>query len=759
MEEIKGLTQKEIEERIKKNEINEKMKSNAQTYVDIIKNNLFTFFNLINIILFSLVLYTKEYKNGLFIFIILSNIIIGLFLEIKAKKTLEKLAILSKNTIEVIRDGKIQEIDIHKIVLDDIIILKTNEQIPCDSILIEGYLECNEALITGESNVIIKKPNDFLYSGSLVVGGKAYAKVTAVGENNYVNKILKEAKKKKQTESEIRDANNKILKIISYIIFPLGIVLCIKTLIFGHEDLNIAINSSVAAILGMIPEGLILLTSIALALGAIKLAKNQTLVQDLYAIEMLARVDVLCCDKTGTLTYGKMSVEKIINKNENLEKLEHYFNDITDENATAQALKDHLTLKKGWKIQKIIPFSSEKKYSMITYENETLIFGAPTNIFYTLDKEDKKIIDDYMQQGKRVLVFASTNEKINEENILQVDKKLEAIIVVSDLLKKETPHIMNYFQRQEVEVKIISGDDPITVSNIAKEANIKNIKAVDLLTKTDEEVEELAIDYNVFGRVKPEQKKIIIKALKRAGKTTAMTGDGINDVLALKEADCSIAMENGSSACKNVSSLVLLDSNFEHLPQIVDEGRRVINNLQRSSSLFLSKTIFSVLLSILTIIFIKTYPFIPIQLTLLSSLTIGIPAYFLALEPTYKKINKNYLQTILKNAFPGGISSIFIIVMIHIYAYFLKLDQITISTLSVVGVAGSMFITLYNIAKPLNIIRIIIILSMLFLFIIAVIFFKSFFSLINLNIIDLLFCMLLIVLAFFIQNIIKNKHN
>ena len=754
---IEGLTNKEVEIKIKNQEINQKMKSNAQTYIDILKNNLFTIFNFINLILFILVLYTKEYKNGLFITIILSNIIIGLFLEIKAKRTLEKLSILSKNTIEVMRNGQIKEIDIHQLVLDDIIVLKTNEQIPCDSILIDGYLECNEALITGESNVIVKKEQDFLYSGSLVVGGKAYAKIIAVGEKNYVNKILKEAKKKKQTESEIRNANNKILKIISYIIFPLGIIICGKTIFFGHENINMAINSSVAAILGMIPEGLILLTSIALALGAIKLAKNQTLVQDLYAIETLARVDVLCCDKTGTLTYGKMSVEQIINYNKNLDKLEHYFHDIPDDNATAQALKDYLTLKGGWQSKEIIPFSSERKYSAIIYENETLIFGAPSCIFNEFDSKTKEIINKYMNEGKRVLLLASTKENILNKKILEIEKQIEAIIVLSDMLKKETPEIMKYFQKQEVEVKIISGDDPITVANIAKEAKINNVKAIDLSTKTDEEVKNLAIEYNVFGRVKPEQKRIIIKALKNAGKTTAMTGDGINDVLALKEADCSIAMENGSSACKNVSSLVLLDSNFVHLPQIVDEGRRVINNLQRSSSLFLGKTIFSVLLSMLTIIFIQTYPFIPIQLTLLSSLTIGIPAYFLALEPTYKKINKNYLKTIVNNALPGGISSIIIIVLIHIYSYIFKVEQLTISTISVIGVGSCMFVSLYNIASPLNLLRVIIITTMVILFVIAISFIGSFFGLVQLNFEQSIFCVILFVIAWFIQKIIKNK--
>lgn len=701
-----GLSTAEVNQRISNGKINTVDNKITKSYKQIFLNNTITFFNILNAALLGLVLFVGSYKNTLFILVIIINTIAGIYQEIKAKRTLDRLSILTTSHVEVIRDDELKEIDIDQIVLDDYIVLTTGAQIPTDSILIDGHMETNESLITGESDPVLKQNGDTLYSGSFITSGKGICKVIHVGDDNYMNQITQEAKRLKKHNSELNRCLNKILKYVSIVILPIGGLLFLKQFFYGNQTFNNSIVSTVAAILGMIPEGLVLLTSVALTLSVLRLAKQNTLVQELFCIETLARVDVLCLDKTGTITEGTMKVEFDV-KMSNVDISEivgNLMHSLTDVNVTAQALKEHYQTKTNFNPYFVIPFSSDRKYSGTSYFNRgTYYIGAYQFLFPKGNEELEEKCVDYASEGYRILVLAHTDEVMSNE-ALPVDLEPLGIIVLSDVIRKDAKETLAYFNEQGVDLKVISGDDPITVSSIAKRAGLNNAHHyVDATTlSTSEEIAEALNKYSVFGRVTPQQKKAMVVALKQQGHTVAMTGDGVNDVLAFKEADCSIAMASGSDAAKNAANLVLLDNNFDAMPHIVDEGRRVINNITMSASMFLIKTIFSALIAISTIFFGQAYPFEPIQLSLISACGVGIPTFFLTYEANFARVEGNFLETVLEKSFPSAFTIAIGATLITNIGLALNYDPNMLSTVCVLFTGWNYTIALLKIYRPLT---------------------------------------------------------
>ena len=747
-----GLSNEQVNERIKLNLLNIDTSIPTKSIKQIIFKNFFTLFNFINLFLGLAVFFVGSYKNLLFLIIIVLNTAISTYQEIHSKKIIDKLSILSSSKSTVIRNGKKEEISINNIVLDDIILFKSGNQVVTDSIIKDGTVEVNESFITGESDTITKENGDMLLSGSFIVSGTCTAQVEHIGTKNYVSKISSEAKYVKKINSEIMLSLQKIIKTLSFLIVPIGILLFINQYNL-NSNLQTAVVSTVAAIIGMIPEGLVLLTSTVLALSVIKLSKNNVLVQELYCIETLARVDTLCLDKTGTLTEGTMEVKKVINKNIDMHDFENilsnFANISTDNNPTILAIKDkfsnnsceHTLDNPNYSNTKctknFIPFSSSKKWSAIISNNNSYIIGAPEFVLqenFNLYKDEiEKYSNDY-----RVLVVAFSNSNL-ENNELPEHVDLLGYILISDKIRKEAKDTLKYFASNNVDIKIISGDNPITVSKIAKEVGLKNYSSyIDVSTlKTFNEIKLAVSKYTIFGRVSPSQKKQIILALKEKGKTVAMTGDGVNDVLALKEADCSIAMANGSDATKSVSQLVLLDSNFATMPKVVSEGRRTINNIQRSASLFLVKTIYSTLLSIFFLFSKGAYPFIPIQLTLISAATIGIPSFILALEPNTEKIKGKFLKNIFKNAVPTAITVVINILTIYFLNKCGSISDNIYSSLCVFSTAFCGIVLLFKLSKtnkndtiklPFSPFRLCLAFAMLLIIIFGLEIFKNLFS-------------------------------
>lgn len=701
-----GLSTAEVNQRISNGKINTVDNKITKSYKQIFLNNTITFFNILNAALLGLVLFVGSYKNTLFILVIIINTIAGIYQEIKAKRTLDRLSILTTSHVEVIRDDELKEIDIDQIVLDDYIVLTTGAQIPTDSILIDGHMETNESLLTGESDPVLKQNGDTLYSGSFITSGKGICKVIHVGDDNYMNQITQEAKRLKKHNSELNRCLNKILKYVSIVILPIGGLLFLKQFFYGNQTFNNSIVSTVAAILGMIPEGLVLLTSVALTLSVLRLAKQNTLVQELFCIETLARVDVLCLDKTGTITEGTMKVEFDV-KMSNVDISEivgNLMHSLTDVNVTAQALKEHYQTKTNFNPYFVIPFSSDRKYSGTSYFNRgTYYIGAYQFLFPKGNEELEEKCVDYASEGYRILVLAHTDEVMSNE-ALPVDLEPLGIIVLSDVIRKDAKETLAYFNEQGVDLKVISGDDPITVSSIAKRAGLNNAHHyVDATTlSTSEEITEALNKYSVFGRVTPQQKKAMVVALKQQGHTVAMTGDGVNDVLAFKEADCSIAMASGSDAAKNAANLVLLDNNFDAMPHIVDEGRRVINNITMSASMFLIKTIFSALIAISTIFFGQAYPFEPIQLSLISACGVGIPTFFLTYEANFARVEGNFLETVLEKSFPSAFTIAIGATLITNIGLALNYDPNMLSTVCVLFTGWNYTVALLRIYRPLT---------------------------------------------------------
>lgn len=658
-----GLTEEEVKQRQEKGLVNYDTTIPTKSIKKILFDNFFTLFNFLNLFLGMAIFLVGSYKNMLFLGIAIINTAISTIQEIHSKKVVDKLSIIASSKTKVIRNGKKQEIPIHELVLDDIVEFHTGNQIATDSVILEGNVQVNESFITGEPNSIYKKEGDRLLSGSYIVSGKCIARVEHIGEENYTAKISSGAKYVKKVNSEIMNSLKRIIRFLTFAIIPIGVAMFFTQLQVEEFTFQEAVVKSVAAVIGMIPEGLVLLTSTVLAVSVIRLSKSKVLVQELYCIETLARVDTLCLDKTGTLTEESMEVKNYISVNQNQKEMNNILANIAkfseDENATIEAIRKYFTkIEEEWVPAQKIAFSSKNKWSGINFEKEgTYLLGAPEFILKEELKNYKDTINQYAKDY-RVLVLAYSPNKISNN---ELPEKVELIgyVLLLDKIRKEAKQTLRYFKKQGVDIKIISGDNPITVSKIAKQVGIENYdQYVDMTTIEDEqEIEKVATQYTIFGRVSPTQKKVLIEALQKAGKTVAMTGDGVNDVLALKAADCSIAMANGSDATKSVSQLILLDSNFASMPKVVAEGRRTINNIQRSATLFLVKTIYSGLLAVMFLFMKEAYPFIPIQMSLISSITIGLPSFILALEPNKERIQGDFLRNVLIRSFAGGTSS------------------------------------------------------------------------------------------------------
>ncbi len=741
MKEINGLTNEEVIKLKEKGFINVDEEIKTKSIGQIIFTNFLTLFNFLNFFLALAIFLIKSYKNLLFLGVVFCNTLISTVQEIRSKKVIDKLSLLNETKVTVIREKKEKQIGIHDIVLGDVIKLKSGNQIVADSIILSGEISVNESLITGESDSIKKAKNDKILSGSFIVSGSCYAKVIHVGKDNYTSKISLEAKYVKKINSELMNFINKIIKYISISILPIGILLFLSQMNSGNfEDTIVHV---VAALIGMIPEGLVLLTSTVLAISVMRLSKYNVLVQELYCIETLARVDTICLDKTGTITTGKMHVSKIISFNHNLKDIANdlgiFCYHMKDDNQTIEAISKKYLKENDYKVISKVPFSSQNKWSGISFENKSYIIGAPEIIL-----KDTSIIDKELKQyinNNRVLLFAQTEEKLGK--LIPKNINILALIILNDEIKEDAKETLEYFKKQGVDIKIISGDNPKTVSGVASRVGLNNIKSIDM-SKCNMPIDDIVSEYNVFGRVKPDQKKEIIVALKTRGHVVAMTGDGVNDVLALKEADCSIAMNNGSDAARNVSQLVLLDSNFSSMPKVVSEGRRSINNIQRSSSLFLCKTTYATLLALIFVFLNKNYPFEPIQLTLTSTVTIGIPSFILALEPNNEKINGNIFINVLKRSIPTALTIVSNILIIMILSSFIKLSNSQISTLCVFLTAITGFMLLYRICVPFNAIRRCLFVFLIIMFIIETTYFKNFFSI---SFIDFKLLILIIILS------------
>ena len=618
-----------------------------KTTKEIIFSNIFTFFNAMNLVLAAFIATTLKFENMLFLGVITINTAIGIFQEVRSKNALEKLSLLSRSKYRVNRDNEIINIDSEEIVLGEYLHLNLGDQIPVDAEIIEGSIEVDESLLTGESDNIFKTTGDKVMSGSNVVSGSCLVRTIAVGEDSYINKLAKSTKEFKKYPSKLRDYMDKILKVISILLVPVAIMLYMRGTSLGRGYVEIVLRSA-GALVGMIPEGLILLISVSLAVAAMKLAKKKVLVQELYCVETLARVDILCFDKTGTITTGNMNVVEI--NNEVAEKLSSYLAYFDDENATSRALKNHLTCKKQWDVEELGAFSSKNKYSYIKLKNGgTYFFGAYE--FLGFSSEMDEYYENLKKEGYRILSLAYTEDSTN----VPTNMKLVGHVVLSDEIKENTKETFKYFESQGVEVKIISGDNHIAVYGVAKKAGFKeDAKAIDMTKVTEEEFEKTVLENDIFGRVTPEQKQKMVAVLQKAGKTVAMSGDGVNDVLSFKKADISFAMNGATSAAKSVSNIVFLTDDFGVFYDILMEGRRVINNIQKVASLFLTKTFFSIVFSILSVIFALEFAFIPIQFTIISAITIGIPSFFLTFEANKEKVSNNFMKDILTNAAIGG---------------------------------------------------------------------------------------------------------
>ena len=618
-----------------------------KTTKEIIFSNIFTFFNAMNLVLAAFIATTLRFENMLFLGVITINTAIGIFQEVRSKNALEKLSLLGRSKYRVNRDNEIKNIDSEEIVLGEYLYLNLGDQVPVDAEIIEGSIEVDESLLTGESDNIFKTTNDKIMSGSNVVSGSCLVRAVAVGEDSYINKLAKSTKEFKKYPSKLRDYMDKILKVISILLVPVAIMLYMRGASLGRSYVEIVLRSA-GALVGMIPEGLILLVSVSLAVAAMKLAKKKVLVQELYCVETLARVDVLCFDKTGTITTGNMNVVEI--DDEVAKKLSNYLAYFDDENATSRALKNHLTCKKQWNVEELGAFSSKNKYSFIKLQNGgTYFFGAYE--FLGFSPEMDEYYENLKKEGYRILSLAYTEDSTN----VPTNMKLVGHVVLSDEIKENTKETFKYFESQGVEVKIISGDNHIAVSGVAKKAGFKeDAKAIDMTKVTEEDFEKTVLEHDIFGRVTPEQKQKMVAVLQKAGKTVAMSGDGVNDVLALKKADISFAMNGATSAAKSVSNIVFLTDDFGVFYDILMEGRRVINNIQKVASLFLTKTFFSIVFSILSVIFALEFAFIPIQFTIISAITIGIPSFFLTFEANKEKVSNNFMKDILTNAAIGG---------------------------------------------------------------------------------------------------------
>ena len=731
-----GLTAGQVQQRVSQGLHNGDSGIKTKTEGQIIRENVFTFFNLLNFALAAAVILVGSPRNALFLGVIVSNIVIGSFQGIRAKHTIDKLSLISSPKARVLRDGRQKNIPVEEIVLDDIILLSAGNQVCSDAIVADGECEVNESLITGESDPILKRQGDTLLSGSFIVSGSCFAQVEHVGADNYANRIAGDAKYIKKRNSEIMDSIDIIVKIIGFAIVPIGALLFWKQYFVLGDTVQNSVVSTTAAVVGMIPEGLVLLISLAFAVSVIKLSARKTLVQDMYCIETLARVDTLCLDKTGTITEGTMQVDSLlpfegVSEEEMSEALTALVSNLSDDNPTFLALRDRFPQQSPWHSTALVPFSSARKWSGAFFPGKgTFVMGAGEFILGEDFSAIADRVEEYSSKGQRVLLLAHSQESFADKELPDIIEPM-GLVLISDKIRREAARTLRYFADQGVDLKVISGDNAVTVSNIARKAGLENAESyVDATTlETEEDIRSAVRTYSVFGRVTPQQKLAFVKALKEDGHTVAMTGDGVNDVLALKEADCSIAMASGSDAARTVSNLVLLDSNFASMPLVVQEGRRSINNLQRSSSLFLVKTIFSALIGVLFIFLNYSYPFEPIQQTLISSLTIGVPSFILALEPNKDRLRGKFIFNVFRMCIPASLTMTANILALCALSGPLGLTGAEMSTLAVIITSLTGFIMLFKVCTPFNGLRSFLFGGLLSVFLAALLFFRDFFSL------------------------------
>ncbi len=739
---------------------NRPVESPTKSDKQIIRENLLTYFNLIFVVLAVCLLLVGDWKDMTFLLIVAANAVIGIAQQLKSKRTIEKLSLLSAARVTVIRDGKPQPLPMDRLVREDVVELSAGSQIPADGPVLTGQVQVNEALITGEADAVTKEPGDQLLSGSFVISGKCRARMDQVGADSYASKLTLAAKKDAGPgKSEMMRSLDHLIRFIGIVLIPIGVALFYNQ--FVNQDLGLrqSVVSTVAALIGMIPEGLFLLTSVALAVSVVRLARNRTLIHEMNAIETLARVDVLCVDKTGTVTSPQMQVREIVplepdscSEADIADILGAFYRVLEPDNDTARTLADRFPRGPGWPDRGAVPFTSATKWSAVNFlDRGAYVIGAPEYVlgrdFTALEKQTRP----YAEQGCRVLLLAQCDGA--EEGRLRGVVIPLALLVLENPIRPNAPKVFDYFHTQGVDVKVISGDNPVTVSAVAAQAGIDGagnwIDAREL--QTDHDIARAVREYTVFGRVVPNQKRKIVRALQSQGHTVAMTGDGVNDVLALKDADCGIAMASGADAACQVAQLVLLDSDFAAMPKVVAEGRRVINNIQRASALYLVKNILSFFLALITLFAAFPYPFVPIQLTLISALTIGVPSFFLALEPNHDLVKGKFLRNVLRRACPGGLTAIFVILFAELFVYTFDLTLEELSTICVILMAVNGLTVIYYAARPLDLKRTILLAAMGIAMLAAVIFYGGLFSLSPLSFAAWLVLIVLVLLVVPIQ--------
>ena len=710
-----GLSQEQVQERIDGGWTNETVTAESKTVGQIVKGNLITYFNLIFAILAIMVIAAGSFRSLTFLPVVIANLFIGILQEIRAKKTLDQLTMLNAPKAEVVRNGQISEIPAEELVLDDIVIFRAGDQICADAIVLEGSVLVNEALLTGESDELRKELGDFLMSGSFVVSGECYARLERVGADSYISELTLEAKAQDQKKhSEMLRVLYRLVGIVGILIVPIGVFLFVQQYVFSGASFQSSILSMVAAVVGMIPEGLYLLASVALVVSVIRLASQKVLVHDMKCIEALARVDVLCVDKTGTITENEMQVSSVIpmdgfdpTQGVGLKaQISTLIAAMPEGNLTMQALKRYFKTPLKKNAEAVFPFSSTYKYCTAVFPDGAYVLGAPEFVLRSDYEKYRPLMESYSADGFRTVLFGRYEGTPDGQALTEPVIPM-GLILLTNPIRRDAPETFRYFVQQGVTIKVISGDNPLTVSQIAAEAGITGAENyVDASTlETEEALRTAAEQYTVFGRVTPEQKRLLVRALRSEGHTVGMTGDGVNDVLALKEADCSVAMASGCDAAAQVSQLVLLESDFSAMPSVVAEGRRVVNNIQRSASLFLVKNIFSFLMAVFSACFMLNYPLEPAQISLISMFTIGIPGFFLALQPNAEAIHGRFLSNILIKALPAGFTDFLVVGALVIFGRVFGVNETDISTACTMLLAIVGFMILYHISKPLNLLR------------------------------------------------------
>lgn len=756
---MSGLSTAEVEFRKKAGLSNESVDSSTKTVAQIIRSNVVTYYNLIFLIITILLIVVGSFRDLTFLPIIIANMLIGIIQELRSKKILDDLTILNTPKITVRRNGSDQEVLADELVQDDVITLSAGGQIPADALVLSGNITVNEALITGEADEIVKKEGDSLFSGSFVISGECMAKLEKVGKDSYISGLMLQATQTKEGEqSEMIRALNRLVQTVGVIILPIGAILFLQQYFFSGTTMKDSVTGMVAAILGMIPEGLYLLASVAMVVSVMRLGKQKVLIHDMKCIETLARVNVLCVDKTGTITVPEMEVAQFIlakdqslaaeEKEKETDRQSEYKNQAAEEekhkvaktisdcvralpcdNATMEALQQYFTEPMENSAEKIVTFSSATKYSGVVLAGKAYVVGAPEFVLQQDYAAVQGTIEVFLEKGYRVLVFAEYEGDLDGKELTEKASPI-AFILLNNAIREGAMDTFRYFSKRGVEVKVISGDNPITVSEIAKKAGIRHAeKQVDAATlKTVDAVRKAAKKYTVFGRVTPEQKRLLVQALKEQGKTVAMTGDGVNDILALKDADCSIAMASGSEAASHVAQLVLLDNDFNKMPAVVMEGRRVVNNIGRTASLYLVKNIFSMLLAVFSMLFLIDYPLEPSQVSLISVFTIGIPSFFLALEQNRNQIHGHFLTNVLIQALPAGITDFIVVSGLVIFCREFGVEKECVSTSCTILVAVVGFMILYHIAKPMTTPHAILIAAMVIGWLFCMLFFSELFA-------------------------------